>query len=42
MQTLRAEADLLEKEMAHLCKEFKKFEDSDEGDEGESEEIDNF
>jgi hypothetical protein len=42
MQTLHAEANLLEKEMACLHEEFEQFVDSDEGDEGESEEIDNF
>jgi hypothetical protein len=42
MQTLRTEADLLEKEMARLHEEFEQFVDSDEGDEGESEEIDEF
>jgi hypothetical protein len=42
MQTLCAEADLLEKEMARLHEEFEQFVDSDEGNKGESKEIDNF
>jgi hypothetical protein len=42
MQTLCAEADLLEKEMACLHEEFEQFVDSDEGNEGESEEINDF
>jgi hypothetical protein len=42
MQTLRAEASLLEKEMDRLRAEFEQFVDSDEGDEDEFGEIDEY
>jgi hypothetical protein len=42
MQTLRTEADLLEKEMDHLQAEFEQFVDSDEGNKDEFGEIDEY